>query len=396
MLTVRGALPKLSIAGSMALVFGIIFLMVPFSLEAEEPVSTGLIQGKVTNKTLDNKGETGLEVFLYLHAGNQGKELARTNTGADGSFSFPDQDMAKKRVYYVSANYKGVGYFSRAGAFDDSKTADGNKNLVLDLNVAEITDKDDDIGISMHFVLMEMDVDKGILLIKEQMVVQNQGTHTYVGNREAAPGKKETLHISLPEGAVDFQNLQGLRSSDIVPTGNGVVDTAPIKPGIKRIQFTYSIDTKGKDYKFLKALNLKTEQFGIIFPDTGLRMVSNQLTLEGPMESEGQKFYTLSGRDFPTGFQIAVDLKGAEKGSIVKWGVVLLGVIILGAGIGIPLKMKKARPDEEPENDQYESRTDVLQAIAELDDQAEAGKIDPEDYKTQRADLLSRARELSE
>lgn len=205
MLTVMGAWHKLSIAGSMALVFGIIFLMVPFSLEAEEPVSTGLIQGKVTNKTLDNKGETGLEVFLYLHAGDTGRELARTNTGADGSFSFPDQDMAKKRVYYVSANYKGVGYFSRVGAFDDSKTTDGDKSLVLDLNVAETTAKDDDIGISMHHVLMEMDVDKGILLIKEQMVVQNQGTHTYVGNREAAPGKKETLHISLPEGGSIFR-----------------------------------------------------------------------------------------------------------------------------------------------------------------------------------------------
>lgn len=395
MRTVRGALHKLSIAGSMALVFGIIFLMVPFSLEAEESVYTGLIQGKVTNRTLDNKGETGLEVFLYLHAGNTGQELARTNTGADGSFSFPDQDMAKKRLYYIFANYKGIGYFSRVGAFDDSKTADGNKNLVLDLNVAEITDKDDDIGITMHHVLMEMDVDKGILRIKELMVVQNRGTHTYVGNREAALGKKETLHISLPEGAVDFQNLQGLRSSDIVPTGNDVVDTAPIKPGTKRIQFSYSIDTKGKDYKFLKAFNLETKQFGIIFPDTGLQMVSNQLTLQGPMESNGQKFYTLSGRDFPRGFQIAVDLKSAEKGSIVKWGVVILGVIILGVGIGIPLKMKKVTTDEEPENDQYESRTDVLRAIAELDDQAEAGEIDPEDYKIQRAELLSRTRELS-
>lgn len=285
MRTVRGALHKLLIAGSMALVFGIIFLMVPFSLEAEESVYTGLIQGKVTNRTLDNKGETGLEVFLYLHAGNQGQELARTNTGADGSFSFPDQDMAKKRLYYIFANYKGIGYFSRVGAFDDSKTADGNKNLVLDLNVAEITDKDDDIGITMHHVLMEMDVDKGILRIKELMVVQNRGTHTYVGNREAALGKKETLHISLPEGAVDFQNLQGLRSSDIVPTGNDVVDTAPIKPGTKRIQFSYSIDTKGKDYKFLKAFNLETKQFGIIFSDTGLQMVSNQLTLQGDRKS---------------------------------------------------------------------------------------------------------------
>jgi hypothetical protein len=124
-------------------------------------------------------------------------------------------------------------------------------------------------------------------------------------------------------------------------------------------------------------------------------MVSNQLTLQGPMESNGQKFYTLSGRDFPRGFQIAVDLKSAEKGSIVKWGVVILGVIILGVGIGIPLKMKKVTTDEEPENDQYESRTDVLRAIAELDDQAEAGEIDPEDYKIQRAELLSRTRELS-
>ena len=396
MLMVRGALHKLSIAGSMALVFGIIFLMVPFSLQAEEAVSMGLIQGKVTNKTLDNKDETGLEVILYLHTGNAGQELARTNSGADGSFSFPDQDMAGKRPYYISTNYKGIEYFSRVGAFGDSMTAHGNKGLVLDLNVAETTDKDDNITVSSHRMLMAMDQDKGILLIKELMVVQNRGKHTYVGNREAAPGKKETLHISLPEGVDGFQNLQGVRNSDIVPTGNGAVDTVPIKPGIKRIQFSYSVDTKGKDFKFLKVLNLETKQFGILFPEAGVQMVSDQLTLQGPMESKGQKFYTLSGRDLPAGFQITVDLNGAKKGSMVKWGVVLLGVIILGAGIGIPLKMKKVRPDEELENDQHESKTDVLRAIAELDDQAEAGEIDPEDYKTQRAELLSRTRELSE
>ncbi len=393
MRTVRRALHKLLMAGSMALVFGIIFLMVPFSLEAEESVYTGLIQGQVTNRTLDTKGETGLEVFLYLHAGNQGLELARTNTGAEGSFSFPDQDMAKKRLYYVLANYKGIGYFSRVGAFDDSKTADGNKSLVLDLNIAEITDKDDDIGISMHHVLMEMDVD--VLLFKELMVVENRGTRTYVGRPGSVEGKNTTIHISLPEGAGNVQYLQGLTSASTVQSKTGLVDTVPIKPGMKRIQFTYSIDTKGKDYKFLKAFNLKTKQFGVIFPESGLEVSSEQLSLEGPMDTQGKKFYTLSGKNFPRGLQIAVNIKGAEKGSIVKWGVVVLGVIILGVGIGIPLKMKKVTQDEEPENDRYESRTDVLQAVAELDDQAETGEIDTEEYKVKRAELLSRAKELS-
>ncbi len=404
MLKVRGALYKLSIAGSVALAFGIIFLMVPSSLEAEEAVSMGLIQGKVTNKTLDNKDETGLEVILYLHAGSTGQELARTNSGADGSFSFKNQDMAKKRPYYVSADYKGVEYFSRVGAFGDSMTAHGDKSLVLDLNVAETTDKDDDIAVSSHRMLMAMDQDKGILLIKELMVVQNRGLHTYVGNSEVAPGKKETLHISLPEGVSGFQNLQGVRNSDIAPTGNGAVDTVPIKPGIKRILFSYSVDTKGKDFKFLKVFNLETKQFEILFPEAGVQMASDQLTLQGPMESNGQNFYTLSGQDFPAGSQITVDLKGGEKGNIVKWGVVLLGVIILGAGIGLPLMRRKnvTQGDEAPEKEtgtEAETEietTDVLRAIAELDDQAEAGEIDPEDYKTQRAELLSRTSELSE
>ncbi|MBW2621555.1 MAG: hypothetical protein JRD68_01495, partial [Deltaproteobacteria bacterium] len=186
--------------------------------------------------------------------------------------------------------------------------------------------------------------------------------------------------------------IQGLRNSKPSPSGDGIVDTDPDRPGSKRIQFSYTIDTQGKGYKFLKTLTLPTNDFGVIFPDSGFEITSKHLSLQGPMDAEGQKFYNMSGRDFPRGFRIVVEINDSPaKDGVITWGVVVLVVIILGAGIGMSLKMRKVSSEDE-----FESREDVLRAIAELDDRAEAGKIDLGEYKIERAALISRTREFTE
>ncbi len=312
--------------------------LLPVLSSGEEMVQDRIVQGKVVNKTLEDKNEAGLDIVLNLYDGKKSTEIKRTVSGPDGSFIFKGQDMNQKGVYYSLVKYKGVDYTSIPHRFKEDESAP----VVMDLNVFEPTEKDDDISVKMHHVLLDNTGD--LLGVKELMEVENYGNKVYVGSREVEPGKKETLHISLPEGAADVKFLQSSTGWSVVQVKDGFLNTLPIMPGMNQFQFSYTIDTKGEDFKFLKTLNIKTDKFWIIYPDGALQVSSDQLKFDGPMEQKDRKYYTLSGQDFPRGAQITVNFtKVSSTGSVKTWIVVGFGVIILGMGIGFPLLKNKNR-----------------------------------------------------
>jgi hypothetical protein len=314
-------------------------------------------------------------------------------TGPDGSYTFKGQDMNQKGVYYSLVKYKGVDYTSIPHRFKEDEFAP----VVLDLNVFEPTEKDDDISVKMHHVLIDKDGD--LLGVKELLEVENRGNKVYVGWREAEPGKKETMRISLPDGASDVKFLQSTTGWRVVQVKDGFLYTLPIMPGVSQLQFSYTIDTKGEDFKFLKTLNIKTDKFWIIYPDGTFQVSSDQLKFAGPMEEKDQKYYTLSGQDFPRGFQITANFtKISGTRNIKTWIVIGFGGIILGIGIGFPLLKNKNRTMIETATEKIGalSRQDVLQAVADLDDLSRAGQIDPGIYHEKRAELIETAKELSD
>ena len=367
--------------------------LLPVLSSGEEMVQDRIVQGKVVNKTLEDKNEAGLDIVLNLYDGKKSTEIKRTVSGPDGSFIFKGQDMNQKGVYYSLVKYKGVDYTSIPHRFKEDESAP----VVMDLNVFEPTEKDDDISVKMHHVLLDNTGD--LLGVKELMEVENYGNKVYVGSREVEPGKKETLHISLPEGAADVKFLQSSTGWSVVQVKDGFLNTLPIMPGMNQFQFSYTIDTKGEDFKFLKTLNIKTDKFWIIYPDGALQVSSDQLKFDGPMEQKDRKYYTLSGQDFPRGAQITVNFtKVSSTGSVKTWIVVGFGVIILGMGIGFPLLKNKNRTmiETAAEKTGSLSRQDVLQAVADLDDLSLAGQIDSSIYHEKRAELIETAKELSD
>ena len=367
--------------------------LLPILSSGEEMVQDRIITGKVVNKTLEDKNEAGLDVILNLYDGKKSTEIKRTVSGPDGSYTFKGQDMNQKGVYYSFVKYKGVAYTSIPHRFKEDEFAPA----VLDLDVFEPTEKNDDISVKMHHVLMDKDGDQ--LGVRELMEVENRGNKAYVGWREAEPGKKETLHVSLPDGASDIKFLQSSIGWRVVKEKDGFLFTLPIMPGMNQLQFSYTIDTKGEDYKFLKTLNIKTDKFWIIYPDGPFQVSSEQLEFAGPMEEKSKKYYTLMGQDFPPGAQITANLtKVSGTGSVKTWIVVGFGVIILGMGIGFPLLRNKNRTIIEPATEKIgtPSRQDVLQAVADLDDLSQAGQIDPDIYHEKRAELIETAKELSD
>lgn len=366
--------------------------LLPMTLMADD-ASFGVINGRVLNETLSHTGLDGLEVILQAYV--EGKEPVerRSKTDRNGFFSFQGISTDQKFFYHISTRYKDIEYFGRAIQFM------GENALSVDLSVYETTDQDNDIYIKMNHMFFEKDKDS--IWIKEALIVENRGNRVYVGSQELQPGRKETLRVSLPEGASNLQFEQHV-DPFVVRTAKGFIDTADIKPGNKRILFSYTVGTADLNYKFIKSLHHKTDSFIVIFPEKGVKVKSDQLEFKGPMMNSGQQFFHLSGTNFDKGSRIAIELVSAENKGFFQW--VIVGMLILLAGIVFALPFIKQKNFNQEadrqtpvceEMDLTDQRQVVLRAIAQLDDHAESGGIHMDAYHMERAELLIKAKKLT-
>ncbi len=337
-----------------------------------------------------------VELTLHQHGDGQEKQKGSTKTDKDGAFSFPGLSLEKEKSYYVRATYKGVEYYSRTVSFGDKK------ELLLDLSVYETTDKDTDISVKMHHVLMGLK--EGILLIQEIMVLENSGNRVYVGSREVEPGKREVLRVSLPQKATALELLRGLMSCCIVQAEDGLIDTMDIKPGRKEIRFAYKVDYGSSRYELSKRLSAKTESIDFLIPDQGIKAKSDMLEFRGSMGNPGQRFLHLSGKDLAKGSRIVLELRGLPWGKgFFKLAIVGLVAVIMGVGLAYPFMRKWKRKEESGEPDIIGServtlagqKEELLRDIAHLDDLFESGEIDPEEYRSKREQMMEKAREIA-
>lgn len=373
--------------------FSLLFLFLPGTSFAEE-LPPGEIKGSVLNKTLNGTRVKNLEIILYQYKENKGAEVARTKTDPNGSFLFQGLNRDKRISYYASAKYKEVDYFSEMTHFLEKK------ELSFDLSVYETTDQDKDIHIKMHHILLETDNNtKDTFVVREIMIVENQGNKTYVGSKEVQPGKKETLRISLPKNAKDIQSMSPMT---VNPWDDFSIFTA-ISPGTKRIIFSYTIKHGTADYKFEKNLYLKTDSFNFIFPENGIQAKSDQLIYKGPTPNSDQRFSYLVGKNMTGESKIVIRLSLPSTDNLFKW--VIAGLVMVLAGTGFVLFLVKGRkhraekeddPAQEPSQvTLVEQRQKMLQSMAELDKQHDAGQIGLDTYESQRRVLMEKAVEIT-
>lgn len=169
--------------------------------------------------------------------------------------------------------------------------------------------------------------------------------------------------------------------------------------------FAYTISSTETNYKFTKRVNLKTDNLDFIFPDSGVKVKSEQLELKESVMNDGKRFFTLSGKNFTPDSQIVVEISGLPRtGNLFKWVIIGLVAVLIGTGFTLSF-MKRGRDHEEDEQDDWtvepdeinftQQRQEVLQALAELDDLSESGEIKPEEYQAERDQLLQKAIELT-
>jgi hypothetical protein len=256
--------------------------------------------------------------------------------------------------------------------------------------------------------------------VQEILALENTSDRVYIG--KAAGPHRLTLSVPLLPQAIDVQfddpNIQ-----DSVLIGEGVLTyTLPIGPGQDQIVFQYAVPYTPPNYDLNFTLPYGTDKFGMYMPDVGATISSQQLTVApNPMGSTAgaPKFLAMSGANFAAGTTIKATINNlpstpisgttqttsptaATTPAVVDNNSQLIGIIVLGiaavAAIGLlaypVLRRRGERAAVLAAKSSKNDRMDLLQQIADLDDDHETGKVTDAEYQDKRAALKAKLVEL--
>lgn len=388
------------------------FLLVPLPNAHAQSSTQGKIEGTVVNVTKDAAlGSTAnLTVTLMSLAQGATSIITRTiQTDADGRFVFTNLDTTSTTRYLATTRYADVEYYSNILAFTSDATS-----LSTTISVYESTDNPNVVQIlETHLIV---DVQAPWLVVQQIVVLENTSDRVYV-NRANVP-HPPTLLLPIPAKAIDVQ-FDDRTVDQTTLRGDGVLTyTLPIGPGKDQIIFEYAVPYTAPKYEFNLSLFNDVGRLALYLVDVGATIQSQQLSpAPNPMEGTpgAPKLIVVAGEKLAAGTTVKaiLDKLPAASGSsspttttsALPFGntqTITVVLIALAAGvlatlIAYPLLRKRHRieeEDEDEEDDTRDARTELLKQIAALDDAFEAGEISEAEYKTKRAALKTRAKEM--
>ncbi len=363
---------------------------------AAEP-GGGMIEGLVVNGTESGSSIANQDIALktYLNDAEVGSSTAKTD--AEGRFVFNGLSTESGYSYEVVLTFQEAEYNSEWLNFAEEETTKS-----VEVTVYDSTTSDGAIKVAMSHTIIYVGQDS--LQVKEYFLFVNEADRTYVGSKEVAGEKRETLRFSLPKEATELQYTLGLMECCIIGSEGGFVDTMSVLPGGREVAYSYKVNHSSGTYTFSRNLNYSMTRYDFLFQSGSVEVTGDRLAAQEPMDIEGTQFNHLSGRDLAPGDILVVQLSGLPETNNQKaiiWAAVALVVLVVGSSFVYLLRKRRLRPVSR-EYSPNQMRQRLLVELAELDDNFEGGKIPEEVYRRLRAarkaqlvELMQRLKEES-
>jgi len=362
------------------------------------PPKAETLRGQVKNGTPKGKPVSNLAVQLQtLDLDGKIAKVGETTTDARGKFSFrvagDDKRYHKAIVPFGGAQYESSPVFA----------GHGHKLEPVTVMVFETASDATKISVDMHHVIIEPltdekgNKDADTWSVKEIIAMNNAGDRAYVGKEKDATGKSRTIRFSLPPGYEKVQPEEGLMECCTVITEMAMYDTMPMNPGQKVYVFSYQLPAQKLKDGWRRRVDYPTGQAMVVAKGDDIALSCPQL---GPQKTTdlGQGTMTfVKGESLKAGTELAVKIKSADLGN--PGGPLLIGTIVgltLIFGLIAFAMRSKAKQHRTPAAGRttaselpQPSRNDLLDRIADLDDQFEASNIEEAEYRKQRDHLKS-------
>ena len=337
-------------------------------------------------------GTTGLpmaghEVVLLNHSSEEGPEvtLARVVTDREGRYEFTGL-AADGSHYVVATRYLEMPYLTGHIPLEP-----GAVRQEIPLQVYDITTDESALVHSAVHLVVEANPD--VLTITEIIVVENRGNLTFA----PPPGVGMGLVYTLPAEAFGLQPMvDGLQHTD-----RGLVFSAPISPGVARIVYAYDVDRASIDHRFTRQMDYDVARVQVLVSPSSETVTATNLTNDGVQQIAEDEYLLLSNR-VGVGRGMSVEVAFPRIlvwQDVMKWSMLGFVVLIVAAGLVVGIRVKPEQADEPPATADLSPEDErkyaaIIQALAALDDQFEAGGLGEDAYRARREGLKARALRL--
>ena len=355
-----------------------VVLLLPLLLSPR--AQADLIQGRVVNRTSSEPAENC--VVTLLRHGQNDVEVGRDTTDLEGRFAFEIDPDEKGKPYFLWAAHAGVQYFHAEVASDQGPH---------EIAVYDTTQSETALRILSHHIVIDAQADS----VTQLLIALNNGDRTYVTGKERGYG----LEVPLPEGVTRIED--GPRRLDV--HGDILVDPNPMKPGLRRLLFTFQLPDSRK---LLQDVRYPTESIVVLVAPTDEQVNAPHLRASDAVTFGQRRFLRFSGGKLKPGDTIDVRL---GRHSFLEWlsrrnpawafGGLALVLVVFGFYVRPRrgLESKTASPALPAGQEEIRRRrAAILEQIADLDDRREAGEVSEPDYEARRKTLMAEGILLTE
>jgi mono/diheme cytochrome c family protein len=366
-----------------------------------KPLDAATVFGNIVNGTT---GEAFAEDDASAELRGYNQDLVETlvmttMVDAEGGFIFELTDVPPDQFYRVGISYGGVEFGSDFGGVTPT-----DPELELPITVFETSSDPSVVSIDrLHQILSFFE---GGVSVSEIYFVNNDSNSVYVG--ESGNPDEGTFEMVLPGDAqeIAFQRAFGslenfIPANEVVFTGQGWADTFPLRPGPGTLIMLASYVLPYEEGVTIShPILYSASEVNLVLPDAGVSLSDKEDWEDlGQREMGTANVSNYRKIDVPAGAIMTLNLEGEPDLESATSSILALDAqseLLIGIGIavvvigvaGVFVWRWRQEPVDAELYDHYD-REELLQAIADLDDDYELGRVSDQRYQAEREQLKS-------
>ena len=348
-----------------------------------------VITGQVTNGTPGGTVPADLPVTIHIFSGLEETETYTTTVTADNTFSLDTLAPEGENIFMARAVYQDVVYVSDLVTVEAEQT-----EIDLPVAIYETTESPDNVQITqLHLFITSVE---GHIQVREIHMIGNTGDRTFVGVEDTETEQRVTLNITLPDGAESLSFDGPGLGERFLEQESGFADTEPVIPGEATIQTLFSYLLPYREGTLVeRVFDVPVASVVILLSDEGMEVDGEGIFSGDPMNT--QMPYTAGplAAGEPLTFRLVERAAVEQTGGGTReqrdtgTGGTALGLVALAAALVVIYWMWWRSPAPEPPPARARS---LVEQIAALDDDFEAGQVAEKTYHKKRKALKRQAR----
>ncbi len=243
---------------------------------------------------------SGVLVVLHRVGPDRAGPLDSVKSDSRGRYTFNYvRTGSEDAIYFVSASYQGIAYFTPPLAEGRVSGDDGG------VTVFDTTSRRVPMSLRGHHVVVSAVDANGLRSVVEVYDLSNDSSVTRIAASDTP--KDATWQNHVTPGATNFRVSQGDIPANAVSYAHGVVSVyAPIAPGIKQLSFSYSLPAKS--FPLALPLEKETGIYEILIEEKAGSVTGPHLREMDQVTVDERNFRRFLASDMPENSVAVVDL----------------------------------------------------------------------------------------